>query len=173
MTDLSKLRQLAAAATSGPWSVWTSNSIHRITSDANSMHRDGGVLSAVTTRDGVPDLHGDNRDADLAYIAALSPSVLLQILDELDRLNRVITEEKRLSTARLQGQIDIGIERDKLKGQLAAMRAARDEACEISHGLVCIGLDLVNGRAPSISTSEMIRTRADLIAALRAVGEKP
>jgi hypothetical protein len=81
-----ELENLAKAATPGTWSVWTSNSVRRITSDANSTHRDGGVLSAVSTRDGMPDLHGDNRDRDLEYIAACSPDRILTLLARVQRL---------------------------------------------------------------------------------------
>lgn len=81
--DTAKLKQLAEQATRGEWSVWTSNSVRRITTNGK---QDGGVLSAITCRDGMPDLYGNNRDNDLAYIAAASPDVVLALLSRLERL---------------------------------------------------------------------------------------
>lgn len=80
--DKSKLRAAAEAATRGPWEIWTSNSVRRIT---GADGRDGGVLSAVAhLRTGTADLHGHNRENDLAYIAAASPDVVLALLDEIE-----------------------------------------------------------------------------------------
>lgn len=62
------LEEADKSATAGEWSVWTSNSVRRITAD---RQQDGGVLSAVTHRDGMPDLSGNNRDLDLAAICTL------------------------------------------------------------------------------------------------------
>ena len=51
---------------------------------------------------------------------------------EVERLGRVVAEEQRLGTARMQAQLDISNARDRIARQLAAMTAARDEACEIA-----------------------------------------
>jgi hypothetical protein len=56
--------------------------------------------------------------------------------------------------------------------EISRLRALLVEACDSGRGLAAIGLDLVNGRAPSISTSEMIRSRADRLAAICAQVEE-
>lgn len=73
VSDLDDLESKAKAATPGPWSVWSSNSHLRISSDATG--RDGDVCSAVVATDGVPVLAIGRQDAD--YIAALNPTTAL------------------------------------------------------------------------------------------------
>ena len=82
MIDLTALRKACDLATPGPWEVWTSNSVRRITAQ---RQQDGGVMSAVTTRDGMPDLHGLNRDNDLAFIA-MARTAVPELLDRVEAL---------------------------------------------------------------------------------------
>lgn len=56
---------LLAAATPGPWEVWTSNSYRRIT---QRDRQDGGVLHGYAQNDGHGDLGGRNWESDLALI---------------------------------------------------------------------------------------------------------
>lgn len=71
--------KLAEAATKGPWEVWTSNSFRRITGPSRV---DGGVLSGTVQRsDGQPDLCGEKRDDDLAFIVAAREAVPALLAD--------------------------------------------------------------------------------------------
>ena len=68
-----------------PWSVQTSNSFRRIGTDRG----DGNVLCAVTQpSDGHPDLHAPAGVLD--YIVAAHPSVVLELLDQQDRVAAAI-----------------------------------------------------------------------------------
>lgn len=60
---------------------------------------------------------------------------------------------------------------ENAEAETARLRKLVDEACDIARGLVVIGLDMTNGRTPSISTSEMIRSRADRIAEIARLKE--
>ena len=55
----------------------------------------------------------------------------------------------------------------ELLAEVERLRSQLGAATTIGRDLVAIGRDLANGRSPSISTSEMIRSRADLLSALR------
>lgn len=50
--------------------------------------------------------------------------------------------------------------------EVERLRALLKEACATGRQVSAIALDLVNGRAPSISTSEMVRSRMDRLAAI-------
>lgn len=65
--ELEDAEAICEAATDGPWEIWTSNSVRRITAKGG---RDGGVISAITCRDHVPDLAGERLMHDLRFIAA-------------------------------------------------------------------------------------------------------
>lgn len=80
-----KLREAAvrtvSSTPSGEWKLQTSNSYRRI----GTHYGDGDVLCAVTQwRDGHPDLHA--APGVLDYIVAAQPRVVLELLDEIDRL---------------------------------------------------------------------------------------
>ena len=84
-----RLRELALALTRGdlrrPWSVQTSNSFRRIGTDRG----DGNVLCAITQRsDRQPDLHAPAGVLD--YIVAAHPLVVLELLDQRDRVQHAI-----------------------------------------------------------------------------------
>lgn len=97
-----RLRELALALTRGdgkrltedgwqsldlhlPWSVQTSNSFRRI----GTVHGDGNVLCAITQpSDRQPDLHAPAGVLD--YIVAAHPLVVLELLDQLDRVAAAI-----------------------------------------------------------------------------------
>ena len=55
----------------------------------------------------------------------------------------------------------------ELLAEVERLRSQLNTATTIGRDLVAIGLDLVNGRAPSISTSEMIRSRKDRLSQIR------
>ena len=81
--DLVKLRELAQAATLGPWEWWTSNSVLRLT---GADGRDGGVLYAYARA------HAGHADVqcsaeDQAFIAAANPAAILALLDQLEAAN--------------------------------------------------------------------------------------
>lgn len=72
MTD-QELRRLAEAATPGPWK-WTAKQ----------------RVSEMNTGRSVADLRYRNGDADAAYIAAISPDVLLGLLREKEALRTAL-----------------------------------------------------------------------------------
>lgn len=156
--DAQESTRLAAAfaeaheqATSGEWSVWTSNSVRRITAE---RQQDGGVLSAVTTRDGMPDLHGNNRDRDLASICTLrnnAASASAQLAAAVERVEELEREQSDwggsfpvsygsacevVSCLHRQlddaiGQLDpLTLENHSLRARLAAVTALCEEACD-------------------------------------------
>jgi hypothetical protein len=112
MIDLEKLRAVALAATPGPWRKrW---------------------------------------NADAAHIAALSPVTALALLDELEQLRKY--ERCVVCDAPLVGGDcpehggagvsarkmirDLDVENEQLRDELAAMTAARDEACRFTEGCI-------------------------------------
>ena len=71
-----------------------------------------------------------------------------------------------LAMARLGAALDSGDEVDELRGQLAAMTAARDEACALYDAAVRLEPDVDDGGNVAIYTG------AERIAVLRAVGKE-
>lgn len=77
--ELEEAAMICDAATDGPWEIWTSNSLRRITAKGGP---DGGVISATIARDGVPDLTGARLAHDLRFVAAarmLVPRLLAMV----------------------------------------------------------------------------------------------
>lgn len=147
-----ELRELAEKATPGPWEIWTSNSFRRITgAPINSrVARDGGVLSAIVCRDGHPDLDGQNRDADLAFIAA-SRTAVPELLDENDAL-RAELAEMRSAGDETQAMRD----RDETRAKLAELTSII--AANLPHGQCPGDTDAWQTALRQLSTA-----RADLI----------
>ena len=87
-------------------------------------------------------------------------------LDEVARLTRERDEALgRTEFAERNAEVE-RILRDDAANDLIASRAQCVEVSRLARELAVIGLDLVNGRAPSISTSEMIRSRMDRLSAI-------
>ena len=90
-----KLRELALLVVTNselqrPWNIQTSNSFRRIGTD----HGDGNVLCGITQRsDGHPDLHA--APSVLDYIVAAHPLVVLELLDQRDRVWHAIDYLRR------------------------------------------------------------------------------
>lgn len=71
-----EIRALAHEATDGPWYVsWGSGSVFGVRTKDETVVPSGRTVSKVVSR-----------RADAAYIAAVSPDVVLALLDERDRL---------------------------------------------------------------------------------------
>lgn len=102
MTDAEKrLRELAQAATAGPWRWWTSCSFRRLSSDATG--KDGDVLHAVVHRDGVADIQGS--EADRAFIESANPATVIALLDRIASLeadNAAMAEELKQQAEELE-----------------------------------------------------------------------
>lgn len=126
MTDHSNLRALAEAATPGPWKRTRDNGIH-----AGKPSRCIGSMY------------------DSEYVVAASPSVVIGLLDEIDRLEH---DNDRLMVTRVPVEVALA-EDQALRQQLAAMTAARDEACDIAtsnlNGLRATGLAIGGDRQES------------------------
>lgn len=105
MIDTKALRAIASAATSGDWRVSLSGY------SVKSHDIDTPIVAAVRW---LP-------NAD--HIAAFSPSPAIALLDEL--------EQARDTAWRITTSSALRDENSKLRAELAAVSAARDEACRI------------------------------------------
>lgn len=74
LPDLDRLEALARAATPGPWTWWTSNSVLRLSADDGI---DGGVLHAYSRRSHADICCGES---DRAFIAAANPAAVLALI---------------------------------------------------------------------------------------------
>jgi hypothetical protein len=138
--DLDHLEQLAKAATQGPWSI------HRgsVVCDIGGPLRIGGVIADINQ----PDHPGGKADA--AYIAAVSPDVVLALIAELRALRVVVHDDPEIRRAIFRS---VRLHTDKTD----QLRAALNEALD--------ALDMVwegEGRAPM---------RASRVAELRKLVE--
>lgn len=79
--DLTQLRKLAKAATSGEWYV----SSFEVSAGGDSRVVMGGDRYSIAR---IADRNVDENQADAAYIAAANPAVILNLLDEIERLRR-------------------------------------------------------------------------------------
>ena len=104
--DTKELRRLAQAATPGPWKNSRAFELGPI-SDADDQSY--GIIIPIV------DVYGDNKAADIAYIAAANPAAIIEILDRLEA-----TEEDRSNFL---------VEMGKLCAQCDALRL-RIEAVE-------------------------------------------
>ena len=138
MTDHSKLRSLAEAALPGEWLYSETRGVV----DTSQRAKDGTLYDGVSWQ---PEQCDAKTHAQGRYIAAASPSTVIGLLDENERLR---TDVDLLQRARL---VDAG--------KLAAMTAARDEACDLA--------DEINGDPASCSYVVPVGER---IAELRKVG---
>ena len=73
--DTKELRRLAQAATPGPWKNSRAFELGPI-SDADDQSY--GIIIPIV------DVYGDNKAADIAYIAAANPAAVSDILDRLE-----------------------------------------------------------------------------------------
>lgn len=113
--DTKKLRELAEAATPGPWIVSDKDVFSAITV--------GSSKTDVCTFD-IYEHRPDECAEDAAFVAAANPQTVIALLDEIERL-RIVARENVTDE-----QYDSYVGR--LEQQLAAMIAARDEACDLA-----------------------------------------
>ena len=113
MSDWKKLRELAEAATPGPWE------------NRPGIDPPGDIIAPGLGEYGpkpfITHVGSWGRSADAAFIAAANPQTVLALLDEIERLRaRLKTHEREFR------------EHDaNMRSQLAAALAAKDEACDI------------------------------------------
>ncbi len=165
MTDIdtAKLRQLASAATPGPWTaaVW-------IETDGNEWRATGPGHDDEShdngSEPGCPDEQAAQRDA--AFIAAANPTTVLALLDRIAELERAcdahaeVANESGDRASALRAKVsDMRSERLRVEDQLAAMTAARDDLAEIAEAAM---------RCHKIIDSVAVERIADL----RKVGAK-
>lgn len=118
---LKKLRDLALAATPGPWDTKRGPDGYQHIGPARSILR-------IALVDGVEPCDAlASREADAAFIAAADPQTVIALLDEIERL-RVIPAADIASLARQLWEE----ERGELTRQLASMTAARDELADLA-----------------------------------------
>ena len=90
--DLTKLREIAAAATPGPWGVYDANEgmspPRPYWSVANNEFHNPTNLDALAIDISID--YGDKDDA--AHIAAFDPPTVLALIDEVERLRAVVDE---------------------------------------------------------------------------------
>lgn len=126
--DLADLRAKALAATPGPWRV-----------DLETVFDPIGVASDaryIATLDAF-DQGPDERMPDAAFIAAASPSTVLALLDEIERMRddanaAVVSCGKRRCSTMQRDRDDAESEVERLAGELFATRVALTEACDIA-----------------------------------------
>jgi hypothetical protein len=133
--DHSKLRELALAATPGSWKFETPECLYE------------SIWAEAGHDDELYDIPRNSADSE--YIAAASPSTVLELLDECERLRSLAADIPDLLA--------------DAHTQLVAMTAARDEACLIADHLA----NYIANDNPYASKLE----RIDRIAELRKVGE--
>jgi hypothetical protein len=109
--DIEKLRQLAEAATPGPWEVSDDDMFSPIEVTSDGPGRD---ICCLDTYDHRP----DERANDAAFIAAANPQTVLALLDEIERLRD------------LAGQVPDLLADAAVR--FSAVFAAKDEACNIA-----------------------------------------
>lgn len=124
MIDVEAIRELCEAATEGPWEIWTSNSVRRI-----SARGDGDVLSAYTARyDGMPDLCGRNLDNDLRFIAAartLVPQILAAYEQACAERNELASQLVGAEAANAETTETL-VEHSELNGHIEVAEQCRD-----------------------------------------------
>lgn len=174
--DTAKLRELAEAATPGPWE-----------SDCDMFDRDEGIVACVINESvdllvkietGIYFPHKENYSAedyairdhawleaeasqerkDAAFIAAANPQTVIALLDDNDQLRAACAKWQDHFT-NTPGLAAANAEIVSLRAQLAAMTAARDEACDLAVDACDLKWD-----------SDKKKTR-DRIADLRKVGQ--
>lgn len=86
MTDYRKLRQLAEAATPGPWSQCTAP-------DTNNNQAVCDHNFEFIARTDLVSIHSfEICEANASFIAAANPTVVLELLDEIERLRDALNE---------------------------------------------------------------------------------
>lgn len=133
--DKQRLRELAEKATPGEWRE-LARCDNAGDDDACGIACDfipPGYRYApnIVASDAYDECSHPMRRADAAFIAAANPTAVLELLEENERLQAVV----RGKTFSGETPFVVEQERDALRAQLAAMTAARDEACDWLHRL--------------------------------------
>lgn len=117
MTDYTKLRELATKATPGPWTVQN-----------GAIIRHFYPLPVAAVIADVSDPAHPSAKADAEYIAAASPDGVIALLDEIERLRSLWDTDPTAAAFRAR---DEAIDAGRIAvARLAAVSAARDEACD-------------------------------------------
>lgn len=167
-----RLRELAEAATPGPWEWWTSNSWRRLRNDCGRGVHSNVALPTVGN-DGQPDIQV--RPEDMAFIAA-ARTQFPAALDALDRAERRIAELERERARDADAMADIRRAAELLKSskdpvlQLAAStaRVAELESRLEMAGCVTVKRTPKMERDLAASTARLARLR-DLVERARAM----
>ena len=114
--DTKKLRELAEAATPGPWRDANGNGAASVVSE----HSDYGCQIYLNVRTCEIADTVNRWKADARFIAAANPQTVIALLDEVARLRAAIETNQLV------------IDHDRAVRRLAAMTAARDEVYAIA-----------------------------------------
>ena len=137
MTSLDELRRLAEAATPGPWEATIFDSGHsKFEFEASVCTQDVG--DSICRMEGLLRTTDNERyrtdgSLDALYIAAVSPDVVLGLLDRLDRMTDLQDRLRRAESAIGDlAEVAEGSERARLKGKLEGVRLALDYLREMT-----------------------------------------
>lgn len=165
---IKRLRKLALAATPGPWRAWldeTEEQWRVVLPDSNEMNY-AAVAERTPQDERGTDLHYE-QGPDAAYIAAVSPDVVLGLLDALEGYRNTATLEEQRMVARAE---HAEAERGRLSEEVRRLREALEPLIEIVYGPKYEGNHHIR---ESRDYPEWIRARAALAAPAPAQGQKP
>lgn len=126
--QLRELREKAEKATPGPWETAETPGFGHDHAPYTVVNGDNEQITECW--DNTPGAwKPEQNEGNAAFIAAANPQTVIALLDEIERLREALNDKHS------KLQVDANIEREysnRLRQQLTAMRAARDELAEIA-----------------------------------------
>lgn len=136
IVDTKKLRELAESATPGPWSTNAPSATKVVdvgVVQGEEDYEDYAFARGPATYRKVGDAYNGpwrkQADQDAAFIAAANPQTVIALLDLVDKTVEIASLVELISSERNMVAAELLLSQE----QLAAMTAARDEACEIAY----------------------------------------
>ena len=135
--DLTKLREIAAAATPGPWGVYDANEgmspPRPYWSVANNEFHNPTNLDALAIDISID--YGDKDDA--AHIAAFDPPTVLALIAEVERLRDALASSEYMRDVQRKDRTAQAFERlraenDRLRGEVERLRRVRADLTDIA-----------------------------------------
>jgi len=163
--DRKKLRDLAETATPGPWCADHDRVCDGHCGDPVRYH-DGSCCDHQSPVGCHVERHRDcntvvreiENEHDAAFIAAANPQTILEMLDEITAKQCGYDDLHHM----VPGKKDIWSKVDALLKQLAAMTAARDEACDIADTAITLQSDFLgrHDKMGSVRAAELRKVGA-------------